>query len=200
MKLLVASNNQDKIREFKQILADLPLDVTYPAELGLTLDPEETGVTFAENAILKAKAFCDESGLITLAGDSGLEVDALNKEPGVYSARYGGLAKDDHVGRCQLVLDKLAHLNLPDEARTARFRCVIAIVTPQGVVATVDGAIEGCINHAPIGENGFGYDPIFLVPDLNKTTAQLDPEAKNKISHRGQAARAAVAVLRKLTN
>lgn len=195
MKLLVATNNADKIREFEQLLAGLPFEVTYPAHEGLDLDPEETGLTFAENALIKARAFAHVSGLLTLADDSGLEVDALNREPGVYSARYGNTAKHDHAGRCRLVLDKLAALNLPEEARTARFRCVIAIVSPQGRTELTEGVFEGMIAHQPAGENGFGYDPIFFVPEMGMTSAQLAPEVKNQISHRGKAARAAVPVL-----
>jgi XTP/dITP diphosphohydrolase len=198
MKLLLATNNKHKIREFEQIFAGLSFEITYPAREGLNLEPEETGSTFAENAIIKARAFAEASGLLTLADDSGLEVDALNGEPGVYSARYGGTAKDDHLGRCRLVLNKLAALDIPDEARTARFRCVIAIVSPEGKIELAEGIIEGRIAYAPVGENGFGYDPIFLVPELNQTTAQLSPVDKNKISHRAQAARAAIPLLQKL--
>src|SRR5262245_59915090 len=127
LKLLIATNNQNKVRELREILVDLPVGVTYLADEGITLDPEETGITFQENAILKAQAFAQASSLLTLADDSGLEVDALGGEPGVYSARYGGLSKDDHVGRCHLVLNKLAAKNVPWAERTARFRCVIAL-------------------------------------------------------------------------
>lgn len=196
MKLLIATNNPDKVKEFRQIFADLPFEITYPPDEGLTLDPEETGATFAENAIIKATAFARASGLLTLADDSGLEVDALNNEPGIYSARYGNTAKDDHQGRYQIVLDKLAALHLPDEARTARFRCVIAIVSPEGRTELTEGAIEGNITREPMGENGFGYDPIFWVPALNQTTAQLSSDVKNQISHRAKAAKAAIPVLK----
>lgn len=195
MKLLVATNNADKIKEFEHLLAGLPFEVTYPAHEGLELDPEETGLTFAENALIKARAFAQVSGLLTLADDSGLEVDALNKEPGIYSARYGNTAKHDHAGRCRLVLDKLAALNLPEAARTACFRCVIAIVSPQGRTELTEGVFEGMIAYQPAGENGFGYDPIFFVPEMGMTSAQLAPEVKNRISHRGKAARAAVSLL-----
>ncbi len=198
MKLLIASNNPHKLKEFRQIFADLPVEVTYLAREGITLDPAETGETFAENATIKAKAFAQASGLVTLADDSGLEVDALGGEPGVYSARYGGTAKEAHQERYQLVLDKLSALNLPDEARTARFRCVLAIATPAGEVRRVEGRVEGWIAHAPAGEGGFGYDPIFWLPDLQQTMAQLDAASKNKISHRGRAAQAAVPVLQSL--
>lgn len=197
-KLLIATNNTHKLEEFKQIFANLPYEITYPSQEGLTLDPEETGTTFAENAIIKAKAFAQASGLLTIADDSGLEVDALNKEPGVYSARYGNTAKDDHIARYELVLNKLAALNLTDKERSARFRCVIAIVTPQGDVELAEGTIEGRITNKPQGKNGFGYDPIFFVPEFNQTTAQMSPETKNQISHRGKAARAALPILERV--
>jgi XTP/dITP diphosphohydrolase len=195
MKLLIGSNNHHKIGEFSQIFADLPVEITFLEKEGITLDPEETGRAFEENAILKAKAFAEVSGLVTLADDSGLEVDALNGEPGVYSARYGGKAKDDHAGRNRLVLAKLADLNLQDAARTARFRCVIAIASPSGEVQLAEGAVEGVIAHQAMGDGGFGYDPIFYLPEFGKTLAQLPAETKNKISHRGRAARAAVPLL-----
>ena len=197
-KLFIASNNRHKIEEFSQIFAGLPLEVTYPQKEGIDLDPEETGQTFEENAIIKAKAFVEATGLLTLADDSGLEIDALNGEPGVYSARYGQTAKEDHVGRYQLILQELAALNLPDSARTARFRCVIAITTPAGQLELAEGTIEGIITHEPIGQNGFGYDPVFFIPEFNQTMAQLAPDAKNKISHRGRAAKAAIPLIEKL--
>ncbi|MEM7035077.1 MAG: RdgB/HAM1 family non-canonical purine NTP pyrophosphatase [Chloroflexota bacterium] len=202
-KLLIASNNAHKIEEYQQIFATLPFEVTYLDREGITLDPDETGVTFAENATIKAVAFAEASGLLTLADDSGLEVDALNKEPGVYSARYGQTAKHDHQGRYQLILEKLQTSNVADAARTARFRCVIAIADPtdpdvEKSVRLVDGSIEGMIASEPLGEHGFGYDPIFYIPAYNQTMAQLSPEMKNKISHRGVAAKAAVPVLEKI--
>ncbi|MFQ5578869.1 MAG: RdgB/HAM1 family non-canonical purine NTP pyrophosphatase [Anaerolineae bacterium] len=199
MKILIATNNAHKLKEYRQIFAGLPLEVTWPEKEGLTLEPDETGATFAENAALKARAFARAGGLLTLADDSGLEVDALDKEPGVYSARYGGTAKDDHRGRYQLVLKQLAALNLPDRARTARFKCVIAIARPQGPVELVEGTVEGLIARAPAGTGGFGYDPIFWLPELNCTMAQLDPATKNSISHRGRAAQAAIPLLKTLT-
>jgi len=198
MKLLIASNNAGKVREYGQIFAELPFEVTYLEQEGITLDPAETGQTFAENAIIKAQAFAQAGGLLTLADDSGLEVDALNGEPGVYSARYGQTAKDDHAGRYRIVLDKLAALKLTDQARTARFRCVIAIATPAGRIELAEGAVEGLIAQQPAGSFGFGYDPIFYLPEFAKTMAQLEPAAKNKISHRGRAARQAVPLLRQL--
>lgn len=198
LKLLIATNNQNKVKEFAEILADLPLEVTYLADEGITLDPEETGTTFAENAILKAEAFAQASGLLTLADDSGLEVDALGGEPGVYSARYGGTPKDDHVGRCHMVLDKLAALNVPWPERTARFRCVIALATPERLIGTVEGTVEGIIDYELKGSNGFGYDPIFFVPELNQTLGEAPGAVKHQISHRGRAGRAAAEVIERL--
>lgn len=198
LKLLIATNNQNKVKEFAEILAELPLAVTFLADEGITLDPEETGTTFRENAILKAEAFARASGLLTLADDSGLEVDALGGEPGVYSARYGGTAKDDHVGRCHLVLDKLAAQNVPWPERTARFRCVIALATPERLIDTVEGTVEGLIDYKLKGSNGFGYDPIFFVPELNQTLGEAPGAVKHQISHRGRAARAAAEVIERL--
>jgi len=195
MKLLIATNNRHKIEEYRQIFADLPLDVTFPALEDLSLDPAETGATFAENAIIKASAFAEAGGLLTLADDSGLEVDALGGEPGVYSARYGDTAKDDHAGRYRLVLDKLR--DVPDDTRTARFKCVIAIAAPDGRIDLAEGAVEGQIAHAPVGENGFGYDPVFYLPEFGQTMAQLDSATKNDISHRGRAAQAARSLLQR---
>ncbi|MCK6628883.1 MAG: RdgB/HAM1 family non-canonical purine NTP pyrophosphatase [Anaerolineae bacterium] len=200
LKLLIASNNHNKVKEYQEILADLPVAVTYLADEGITLDPEETGVTFEENAIIKAEAFAQASGLLTLADDSGLEVDALGGEPGVYSARYEGTAKDDHVGRCHLVLDKLAAKNVPWEQRTARFRCVIALATPERLIGTVEGTVEGIIDYELKGSNGFGYDPIFFVPELNQTLGQAPGAVKHQISHRGRAGRAAAEVIQALVN
>jgi XTP/dITP diphosphohydrolase len=198
MKLLIATNNLNKVQELQEILADLPLAITTPAQEGLTLDPEETGATFEENAIIKACAFAQASGLLTLADDSGLEVDALGGEPGVYSARYGGTAKDDHAGRNRLVLDKLITLNVPWTERTGRFRCVIALATPDRLIGTVQGTVEGYIAYEPKGSNGFGYDPIFFVPEFNQTLAEVPSAQKHSISHRGRAGRAAAKLVEKV--
>ena len=199
-RLLIASNNPGKLHEYRQIFAELPFEVTYLEQEGISLDPAETGTTFAENAIIKAQAFVAAGGLLTLADDSGLEVDVLNGEPGVYSARYGNTTKEDHQGRYELVLEKLAALNIPEEARTARFRCIIAIASPTGEIRLAEGSVEGRIAHQPAGEYGFGYDPIFYLPDYGKTIAELEPALKNQISHRGQAARAALPLLREFIN
>ncbi len=197
-KLLIATNNAHKLREFQEILVDLPFEITYPAKEGLTLDPEETGTTFEANAIIKAIAFAQASGLLTWADDSGLEVDALNGEPGVYSARYGGTAKNYQRERCQLVLDKLTAHQVAWEQRTARFRCVIALAGPEGLIDTVEGTVEGLITYEMRGHNGFGYDPIFFVPEFNGTLAEVEAELKHRISHRGRAARAAAEIIKRL--
>ena len=198
VQLLIATNNAHKLIEYQEIFADLPITVTSLANEGITLDPEETGITFTENAILKAKAFAQASGLPTLADDSGLEIDALNGEPGVYSARYGDTAKDDHVGRYQIVLNKLK--DVPWAERSARFKCVIAVATPTEVIGTVEGSVEGIINTEPHGEGGFGYDPVFFVPEFEQTMAQVSSAKKHSISHRGRAARAAIPLIEQVLN
>ena len=195
LKLLIATNNRHKLEEFQEILANLPLTITYPAAEGIHLEPAETGATFAENAIIKARAFAQASGLLTLADDSGLEIDALGGEPGVYSARYGHTAKDDHVGRYQLVLAKLAAKNAPWAERTARFRCVVALATRKQLVGTAQGTVEGFIAYEPKGDNGFGYDPIFFLPAFNQTLAEMTSAQKHNISHRARATRAAIPLL-----
>ena len=143
-------------QEYQEILADLPFQLTQPVAEGLTLDPEETGTTFEENAIIKATAFAQASGLLTLADDSGLEVDALGGEPGVFSARYGDTAKDDHAGRYRLLLDKLAANNVSWAERTARFRCVVAIAFKDRLIGTAQGSVEGVIAYEPKGSGGLG--------------------------------------------
>lgn len=196
LKLLIATNNPHKLEEYGEILAGLPVILTSPQAEGLDLDPDETGSTFEENAIIKALAFAASSGLPTLADDSGLEVDALSGEPGIYSARYQNTAKDDHRGRCQIVLNQLAHVPWPQ--RSARFRCVVAVATPAGLVGTVNGTVDGFINYEPKGENGFGYDPIFYFPEFGQNLAEVSSEAKHSVSHRGRAGRAAVPLIKQL--
>jgi XTP/dITP diphosphohydrolase len=195
-KLLVATRNPGKAREYQEILAEcrcssgagLPLDVTYLDMEGITLEVEETGASFAENAVQKALAYADASGMWTWADDSGLEVDALNGGPGIYSARYAGPGASD-ADRRRKLLNVLA--GLPWKERTARFRCVVALATPHGEARTAEGTCEGVIAFGPVGDNGFGYDPVFYLPDLGVTMAQLPSEEKNRISHRGLAARSA---------
>jgi len=195
VKLLIATNNPGKLREYQEILADLPVTLTTPAIEGIALDPEETGSTFEENAIIKARVFAQASGLLTLADDSGLEIDALGGEPGVYSARYGNTAKHEQVRRYQLVLDKLAAKQAPWTERTARFRCVVALARGEQLVGTAQGAVEGFIAYEPKGTNGFGYDPIFFAPEFNRTLAEITSEQKHRISHRARAVRAAMPLL-----
>jgi XTP/dITP diphosphohydrolase len=182
--LLVATHNQGKVREYRSLLADLPLNVTWLDQEGVTYEVEETGVTFVENACLKAEQYARLTGLWTWADDSGLEVDALGGEPGVYSARYGGPGLSDRERYLRLLQALSA---LPGAPRTARFRCVVAIAAPGGPVYTVEGVVEGEIADAPRGEFGFGYDPVFYMPAHGATMAELAPSIKNRISHRGQA-------------
>lgn len=191
-KLLIATHNPGKIREYQTLLADLPLTVTSLKAEGITEDVEETGQTFAENACLKAESYARMTGLWTWADDSGLEVDALDGRPGVYSARYAGPGATDQ-DRYQKLLQELHQQ--PDAPRTARFRCVVAIAIPDAEIATVEGTVEGIITNQPQGANGFGYDPIFLLPERGLTMAALPAEVKNEISHRGQAAQKAKLLL-----
>jgi XTP/dITP diphosphohydrolase len=194
--LLLATTNPGKLREYREIFAELPFHLTTLDEQGIDLEVEETGATFAENALLKARAYTQASGLLTLADDSGLEIDALGGAPGVHSARWP-TADTSYPERFKLIFARLA--NVPPAQRTARFRCVIALARPDGWQETVEGVVEGIIADAPRGENGFGYDPIFFVPALGSTTAELSPEEKHRISHRGRAALAARDVLLRLT-
>lgn len=193
--LLLATTNPGKLQEFREIFAGLPFQLTTLAEQQIDLEVEETGATFAENALLKAQAYTRASGLLTLADDSGLEIDALGGEPGVRSARWPS-AETPYSERFRLIFQRLA--GLASEQRTARFRCVIALAQPKGWYETVEGVCEGVIAPEARGTHGFGYDPIFLIPALGRTTAELPPEEKHRISHRGRAARAAREVLLRL--
>jgi XTP/dITP diphosphohydrolase len=193
-KLLVATHNKGKVKEFAEMLADLDLEWLSLDDIGLEKDVDETGHTFQENAILKAETYAAESGYFTLADDSGLEVDALNGEPGIYTARYGGKGLD-HEGRYRLLLKNLEGVAEAD--RAARFRCVIALATPDGIVGTAEGVCAGKIAEAPAGEGGFGYDPIFFLPDRGLTMAQVPSSVKHQISHRGRALKAIEPLLRK---
>lgn len=181
MKLVLASQNQKKLKEMGEILSQLGVKVCLQSEVGVNVDVEETGTTFEENSLLKAKAVMEASGLPAIADDSGLCVDALGGAPGVYSARYGGDGLDD-VGRYQLLLE-----NMKGMPRGAQFVSVITCCFPNGDVITARGECPGTITFAPMGEGGFGYDPIFFIPGLKKTFAQLTAEEKNAISHRGKA-------------
>jgi len=197
-KLLVGTNNPGKVQEYEELLADLPgtLEVTFPAREGLTLEVEESGETFEENARIKALAYAQASGLLSLADDSGLEVDALGGAPGIHSARYAGPNTSD-ADRYRKLLDALG--NIPTGQRSARFRCVVAIAMPDGTIHTEDRFCEGEIGFAPQGEHGFGYDPVFVVQGHGgRTMAELPPDIKNKISHRARALMAIQPVLRTL--
>lgn len=190
--LLLATTNLHKVDEYRAIFVDLPFQLLSLNDIQLDMDVEETGTTFRENAELKALTYARASGMLSLADDSGLEIDALNGAPGVYSARFAG-PDASYEERFTIIFKQLQ--GLPMAQRTARFRCVISLAEPSGYLRSVDGVIEGAIAEAPRGENGFGYDPIFLVPELGKTTAELTPEQKNHISHRGRAARLARTLL-----
>ena len=198
MKLLIATNNPGKLKEYRYLLRDLPLEITSLQEEGIDFEPEEVGNTFEENAALKARAFAARSGLPTLADDSGLEIDALGGAPGVQSARYGDTRRGEDTRRYEMVLRQLE--GVPPARRTARFRCVVAVATPDGRVATADGKVEGSIALGPQGDQGFGYDPIFFMPEFDRTMAQLPPETKNRISHRARAVQAARPILERLVN
>lgn len=189
MELLIATQNQGKVKEYQRLLSDVSADIIGLNDVGLgDLDVEETGTTFEENALLKAKAYAEASGKIALADDSGLVVDALDGRPGVYSARYGRPEFDD-AGRRAYLLEELQ--SIPMDKRTARFRCVIAVYVPESKQSyTVDGACEGIIlTEERNAGKGFGYDALFQPIGYDKTFAELEPEEKNNISHRGQAAK-----------
>ena len=183
-KLIFATGNEGKMKEIRMILGDLDYEILSMKEAGIDVDIVEDGKTFEENAIIKATATSKIANCVVLADDSGLEVDAMDKMPGIYSARYLGEDTPYSV-KNQTIIDNLA--GLPDEKRTARFVCAIAAAFPDGRVVTKRGTIEGIIGYEERGENGFGYDPIFFVPEYGKTTAELSPEEKNQISHRGKA-------------
>lgn len=179
--LLVATHNPGKVREYARLLADLPLNITWLDAAGIAEIVEETGVTFAENALLKARSYAKISGHLTWADDSGLEVDALDGRPGVHSARYGGEGLSD-TRRFEALLHEME--DVLEAERTARFRCVVAIAQPDGQAWTAEGVVKGVILNAPRGSNGFGYDPVFYVPDYGASMAELPAEIKNQISHR----------------
>lgn len=186
-QVIVATQNQGKVEEIREMLADLEVDVKTMGEIGLDIDIEETGITFEANAIIKAEAIACYTEAVVIADDSGLEIDCLNKEPGVYSARY--LGKDTpYEIKNKLILEKLE--GIPKEERTARFVCAIAMAVKGKETITTVGTIEGYIGYEAAGANGFGYDPIFYVEELGKSTAMLSMEEKNTISHRAKALKA----------
>ena len=182
MKLVLASKNQKKLTEMNDILARLGVEVCSEAEAGVDLEVEETGTTFEANSLLKAKAVMEASGLPAIADDSGLCVECLGGAPGVYSARYGGEGLDD-IARYRMLLENMRG----QMTRAAKFVSVITCCFPNGDVLTARGECAGTIAYAPMGEGGFGYDPVFFVPELKKTFAQLSAEEKNAVSHRGKA-------------
>ena len=195
VKLLLATNNPGKVREYKELFRDLPYEVVTLAEQGITVEVDEVGDSLEENARLKASALVTESRILTLADDSGLEVDALGGEPGPLSARYAGKGASDE-DRVRYLLSRLQ--DIPWAERTARFCCVIALALPGGDVEFCRGECPGIIALEPCGEQGFGYDPIFYLPELGKTMAELSLAEKNRVSHRGRAAREAYRVLARL--
>jgi XTP/dITP diphosphohydrolase len=184
-RLLLGTNNKAKVREYRVLLEGIPCEIITPAELGITQPVEESGETLEQNAVLKAKAYALMSNLTALADDSGLEVDALGGEPGVLSARYAGEGVSDRE-RIEYLLAKIT--DVPWEQRGARFRCIIAVASPDGEVTLCQGECPGIITFEPKGAGGFGYDPVFYLPELDKTMAELSMEQKNRLSHRGRAA------------
>jgi len=187
MKVVLASKNKHKLVEISKITEKFGMELVLQSELGVDIDVEETGTTFEENSFIKAEAVMKATGLPALADDSGIAVDALNGEPGIYSARYGFDESLDDWGRLLLLLKNTEHV--PDGQRQAQFVCVITMVTPEGKVIQARGEIHGELLREARGENGFGYDPIFYYPPFGKSTAEMDPEEKNAVSHRGNALR-----------
>jgi len=196
-KFIVATKNKGKIKEIEKILVGLPLDVISMEQVGIYSDIEESGSTFEENALIKAQELHKLTGEMVMADDSGLEVDYLNGAPGVYSARFAGERATDEDRNCKLLnlLD-----GVPFEKRKARFVCAIAVVLPDGKSFIEKGICDGYIALTPQGSNGFGYDPLFYIPEYDMTMAQLDPDIKNRISHRAKALRAMVEKLKKIQN
>lgn len=193
-RMIFATGNENKMIEIREILGDLPLEIKSMKEAGISADIVENGTTFEENALIKAREVCRLAGEMVLADDSGLEIDYLNGEPGIYSARYMGEDTSYRI-KNQNLIDRLA--GVPDEKRTARFVCAIAAAFPDGKEFVVRGTIEGIIGYEERGENGFGYDPIFYLPDRGMSTAEIPPEEKNSISHRGNALRMIKEILQK---
>jgi len=212
-KLLIATGNPGKMREYAELLSGLPFELVSLKDLDITHEVDETGETFAENAWLKASEYAVIAGLLTLADDSGLEVAALSGDPGVRSARYGGDAFTSDEDRVELLLKNMK--DVPWEERGAHFKCVISIAQPKSplyerggregdfdatLVTQAEGFVAGMIQYKPQGENGFGYDPVFYIPEFDQTAAQLSPDVKNQISHRAKAAEIVVESLKNLTS
>lgn len=193
-KIIFATGNEGKMKEIRLLLEDLGVKILSLKEAGIHLEIQENGTTFEENAVIKARAVMEETGTLVLADDSGLEIDYLNGEPGVYSARYLGEDTSYRI-KNQNLIDRLR--GVPEEKRTARFVCVIAAVFPDGRILTTRGTIEGIIGYEERGDGGFGYDPIFWLPEYGCSTAELSMEKKNELSHRGKALSAMKKELRK---
>lgn len=185
-RIIFATGNANKMKEIREILADDEREIVSMKEAGISADIVEDGESFEANALIKAKAIMELTGDLVLADDSGLEVDYLNGEPGIYSARFMG-EDTSYAVKNQAIIERLS--NVPDEERTARFVCAIAAAFPDGELVTVRGTMEGRIAYEPKGENGFGYDPIFFLPEYGMTSAEISPEKKNELSHRGKALR-----------
>ena len=196
-RIVFATGNAGKVKEIQMIMADTGMEVVSMKEAGITIDIEEDGKTYEENAMIKARAVAAHTGDIVMADDSGLEIDYLDKEPGIYSARYMGEDTPYSVKNANLI-ERLA--GVPDEQRTARFVCAIAAVMPDGAELTTRATIEGRIDYEEKGSHGFGYDPIFYVPQFGKTTAELTEEEKNQVSHRGKALQLMKEEMRKYEN
>ncbi len=195
-RIIFATGNAGKMREIREILADFGAEILSMKEAGISTDAEENGASYEENALIKARAVAEKAGdAVVLADDSGLEIDALGGEPGIYSARYLGEDTSYRVKNANLI-ERLA--GVPEEKRTARFVCAIAAVLPDGRELVTKAAVEGRIGYEEKGEGGFGYDPIFYVPEFGRTTAELSEEEKNQISHRGKALRLMKEELRKV--
>ena len=191
-KIIIATSNEGKLVEFRALLADKDVEIVSMKQAGIDIDIEENGTTFEENSVIKAKTVCEASGCLCLSDDSGLEIDCLGGEPGIYSARY--LGHDvPYEKKNRIILDRIK--DVPTEKRTARYVCAVAAAFPDGRVLTVKDTLEGRIADEPAGDGGFGYDPIFFYPPANKTTAELTSEEKNAISHRGKALRRMVKLL-----
>ncbi|MEY8523533.1 XTP/dITP diphosphatase [Lachnospiraceae bacterium 38-10] len=193
MRVIVATGNKDKVKEIKEILSDMDALVVTMKDAGLSAEPEEDGATFLENAVIKAKAVAEKAAkssdwkdAVVMADDSGLVIDALNGEPGIYSARYMGHDTSYREKNANLI-ERMD--NVPEEERSARFVCAVAAVCPGGKILTAEAAMEGRIAYEERGQGGFGYDPIFYLPEFDRTSAELSPEEKNSISHRGKALR-----------
>lgn len=194
MKVIMATTNPNKVREIREMLEGTDIEVSSLADLGIDADIEENGSTFAENALIKAMAIAKLAEGIVLADDSGLVIDALGGAPGIHSARFMNDAPYEE--KCAEILRRMS--DVPDGKRSARFVCAMAMVYPDGSTKTFEGRFEGCIGHEYKGTNGFGYDPIFFVPEYGKTSAEMLPEEKNAVSHRGKALKMVVEELKKL--